>query len=73
MANTDIADIEQQIHTLTTQLNELRKANKGDAVPNYTFATEYGEISLLDMFGEKDKLLLIHNMGQGCPRYQSSR
>jgi len=34
MENTDIEDIEQQIHTLTTQLNELRKANKGDAVPN---------------------------------------
>jgi predicted dithiol-disulfide oxidoreductase (DUF899 family) len=35
-------------------------------VRNYTFTTIDGETSLLDMFGGKDRLLLIHNMGQGC-------
>ena len=35
-------------------------------VRNYTFTTIQGEVSLLDMFGVRDKLLLIHNMGQGC-------
>jgi predicted dithiol-disulfide oxidoreductase (DUF899 family) len=29
----------------------------------YTFTTIDGETSLLDMFGEKDRLLLIHNVG----------
>ncbi len=66
MASTEIASIERQIFELTAQLNDLRKANKGDVVPNYTFATQEGEISLMDMFGDRDKLLLIHNMGQGC-------
>jgi len=35
-------------------------------VRNYTLTTIEGEVSLLDMFGVRDKLLLIHNMGQGC-------
>ena len=33
---------------------------------NHTLTTIEGEVSLLDMFGVRDKLLLIHNMGQGC-------
>jgi len=66
MGNEDITSIERQIFDLTTQLNELRKANTGEVIPNYRFTTLDGEVSLLDMFGDKDKLLLIHNMGEGC-------
>ena len=66
MANADIAALEAQIFELTTQLNALRKAEHGDAVPNYTFATQAGETSLLELFGDHDTLLAIHNMGQGC-------
>jgi predicted dithiol-disulfide oxidoreductase (DUF899 family) len=64
--NDDIKHIEQQIYNLNAKLTELRKANPSEQVPNYTFKTLEGETTLLDMFGEKDKLLLIHNMGQGC-------
>ena len=66
MANSEIADLERQIFDLTVQLNELRKSNTGDPVRNYTFTTAEGETTLLDLFGDKDKLLVIHNMGQGC-------
>ena len=70
MSNTDtqskITQLELQIFDLTAQLNELRKAVSGDEVSNYVFATQGGEITLLDMFGDYDKLLVIHNMGQGC-------
>ena len=62
----EIKNIEQQIFELTAKLNELRKSSSGEEVENYTFSTQGGEISLLDMFGENDRLLLIHNMGQGC-------
>ena len=61
-----ISDLEKQIFELTTRLNELRKSSTGDVVPNYTFATLNGESTLLDLFGDRDQLLLIHNMGQGC-------
>ena len=66
MADTEISKLEQQIFELTAELNKLRKANGGDNVRNYAFATIGGETDLLSMFGDKQQLLLIHNMGQGC-------
>ena len=66
MANAEISKIEQQIFDLTVELNKLRKSNTGDEVRNYTFETINGETDLLSMFGDKERMLLIHNMGQGC-------
>lgn len=62
----EIQKIEKQLYELTTRLNELKKENTGREVQNYAFETLDGEVTLLDMFGEKDRLLVIHNMGQGC-------
>ena len=62
----EISRIEKQLYELTTKLNELKKTNSGSDVPNYTFSTLDGEVTLLDMFGDSNRLLLIHNMGQGC-------
>lgn len=66
MPNNEIRDIEQKIHTLMERLAKLQQSNRGNEVINYSFSTIEDEINLLDLFGEKDKLLLIHNMGQGC-------
>ena len=66
MANTEIPELEKQIFELTAKLNELRKASAGDEVRDYEFSTIDGATSLLSMFGDKQQLLLIHNMGQGC-------
>ena len=64
--NDEISKIEKQLFELTMKLNELRKTNTGNEVRNYTFTTLDGDVSLLDLFGEHDRLLVIHNMGQGC-------
>ena len=61
-----IAAIEQRIGALTAELNALRKASTAKPVPNYPFATSNGQTTLRDLFGEQDKLLVVHNMGQGC-------
>jgi len=66
MANSEIAALEARIFELTTQLNKLRGAESGSEVRNYSFATQVGEVTLLDLFGDHNSLLLIHNMGQGC-------
>jgi len=66
MANKGAAKIEAEIFELTRKLAALRKASAGEEVPNYKFDTLEGDVALLDLFGERDKLLLIHNMGQGC-------
>ena len=61
-----IAEIQQQIFELTGELGTLLKQSPGTEVPNYSFATGEGEISLDQLFADKDTLLAIHNMGQGC-------
>ena len=66
MAGDEIVDLERQIHDLMRKLNVLRKASRGAKVRDYDFATLDGETTLLALFGDKDTLLVIHNMGQGC-------
>lgn len=62
----EISELETQIGDLMIRLNALRKASVASEVKNYTFKTIEGETTLLDLFADKDKLLVIHNMGQGC-------
>lgn len=63
---TEISDLEQEIFELTAKLNVLRKASPGTEVRNYSFRTLDGDATLLELFGDNDRLLAIHNMGQGC-------
>ena len=63
---SEINKIEGQLFELTNQLAKLRAANPGTEVNNYVFETLGGQITLLELFADQDKLLLIHNMGQGC-------
>ena len=66
MSNREITELEQEIANLTARLNGLRKKTAPQPVTNYRFATLSGEISLLDLFSGNERLLTIHNMGQGC-------
>jgi len=67
MSNDEaITALETEIFEKTAQLQNLYKARPGSKTSNYSFATQDGESSLLDLFGDQNRLLLIHNMGQGC-------
>ena len=66
MSEQRIAELQQQIFELVGELAGLMKENPGKPVPNYSFSTQQGEVSLLDLFSDQDTLLVIHNMGQGC-------
>ena len=61
-----IAELQQQIFGLIEELGTLQKQSPGSEVSNYSFATQEGETSLLELFADKDTLLAIHNMGQAC-------
>ena len=65
-AQEKIAAIERRIGELTAELGALRKASAGEPTPNYAFETLAGETTLKDLFGGEERLLVIHNMGQGC-------
>ena len=67
MNTKEIQVIEKQIFELNIKLGELQKANTStQEISNYSFDTQNGQITLLELFGDNDKLLMIHNMGQGC-------
>ena len=66
MSREQIQELEQQIFELCGKLQELQKSVDPIEVPNYRFETEFGPTTMLDLFGNHDKLLLIHNMGQAC-------
>jgi predicted dithiol-disulfide oxidoreductase (DUF899 family) len=66
MSRNEIQKLEKEIFDKMAELNEMRKANPPQEVPDYVFDTLDGKVSLLELFGDKDTLLVIHNMGQGC-------
>lgn len=62
----EIAALETSLYEQTLKLNELKKRRQGGAVPDYTFQTLHGPVTLSALFGDHDRLLAIHNMGQAC-------
>ena len=47
-------------------MREIQATVEPEIVTNYTFATVDGTTTLADLFGAKDDLILIHNMGTSC-------
>ena len=59
--------IEAQIRTLEAELKAVRLGAKTRTVEDYALAGADGEVSLSQLFGGKDELVLVHNMGASCP------
>lgn len=66
MTTERINALQKEIYEKYTELTKLRKDHAPVEVKNYKFKTLEGETSLKDLFGDKDTLFLIHNMGKGC-------
>jgi predicted dithiol-disulfide oxidoreductase (DUF899 family) len=58
--------LETEIMEKAMKLAALRRAEPGVEVPDYTFKTLDGETTLSALFAGRERLLVIHNMGQGC-------
>lgn len=66
-ATNAVADLEKQIEGLKKQLVELRKKEQRQAVRDYEFQLPGGgTANLSDFFGDKQDLIVVHNMGQRC-------
>lgn len=61
-----VEELEKQIGELMVELAAARANADTREVPNYTFQTADGQVTLSELFGDHDKLIAIHNMGQGC-------
>lgn len=65
--NDQIRNIETEIGRLREELAKARAAADPTPVSNYTFQTRSGPVALSELFGEREDLLIIHNMGRSCP------
>ena len=63
---TEIVALEATIYEQTEKLSALRKQLKGTPVPDYQLRSASGPVTLAGLFGSRDRLLAIHNMGQAC-------
>jgi predicted dithiol-disulfide oxidoreductase (DUF899 family) len=62
-----IAKLESDIARIEKRIGTLRGKIPAAEVPDYAFADGKGRVKLSKLFGKKDKLILIHNMGKSCP------
>lgn len=57
----------EEIDAKQKQLAAMLKSEEPEAVEDYTFAGPDGKtVKLSALFGDKDDLILVHNMGSGC-------
>lgn len=62
----EIEKLEKQIFELKKKLQKLRAGAEPQRIQNYPLHDLSGDLTLLDLFGDKNILFVIHNMGQGC-------
>jgi predicted dithiol-disulfide oxidoreductase (DUF899 family) len=57
----------QEMEALRKEMRTLQAAVEPQAVQDYELTGWSGPLKLSQMFGGKDDLIVIHNMGTGCP------
>ncbi len=63
-----IAKAERALTRTREKLTALRRKQPPKEIPNYTFTRANGKkAKLAALFGDKDELLVVHNMGASCP------
>ena len=64
----EIEALEKEVEAAKQRLSEARHHRPQEPVLDYAFLDwEGNEVHLSDLFGDKDDLIVIHNMGTGCP------
>ncbi|MFI4897354.1 MAG: DUF899 family protein [Phycisphaerales bacterium JB059] len=64
---TEIEDLQRQIQELKARLSQARRAAPPEPTPDYELRrTDGSPVRLGELFGAKEDLLVVHNMGRGC-------
>ena len=66
-ASDKFAQYRQQIAQLRGKMRDLQQSVEPQEVSDYEFSTTEGKVRLSELFGDKEYLFVIHNMGAGCP------
>lgn len=62
-----LAGYRLEIAALRDKMRALQAEIEPEEVADYTFASGDGEVRLSGLFGARDTLIVIHNMGRTCP------
>jgi predicted dithiol-disulfide oxidoreductase (DUF899 family) len=62
-----LASYRKEIEALRAKMRSLQQDVEPEAVDDYEFIGQDGPVRLSQLFGDKDTLITIHNMGQSCP------
>lgn len=65
-ASDKLARYRLQIAEVRGKMRELQQSVEPEEVRDYQFSTTEGEVRLSELFGDKEYLFVIHNMGAGC-------
>jgi len=63
---SDIKNRRLEMVSLRKNIRELQASIEPEEVTDYIFSTSGADVSLSSLFGEKDTLFVIHNMGKSC-------
>lgn len=64
--NGKLADYRRQIAAIREKMRETQAVVEPESVKDYQFATVDGAVRLSELFGDREDLILIHNMGVSC-------
>jgi predicted dithiol-disulfide oxidoreductase (DUF899 family) len=62
-----LAAYRREIAVLRGKMRALQERVEPEEVADYAFASPAGPVRLSELFGDKDTLFVIHNMGKSCP------
>ena len=65
-ASEQLVRYRKQIADLRGKMRELQQSVEPEEVSDYEFSTPEGSVHLSELFGDKEYLFVIHNMGAGC-------
>ncbi len=63
----EIARLERELFEKQQALAELKRGQEPVAVNDYELKGSDGTVHLSDLFGDKNDLIVVHNMGESCP------
>jgi len=63
----EVDRLENAVAEAKKQLLEAKKSMPPQVVQDYELKGKYGKVMLSELFGDKEDLIVIHNMGTGCP------
>lgn len=67
-SKTQIEHLEKELQEAKKRLVAVRKEVPPREIGEYTFKTWQGkQVTLASLFGKRDELMVVHNMGKQCP------